>query len=397
MAHVIKRGKRWWGSWKGPDGKRVRKSLSGVTSKREAEQIANAHEAKGTRVRAGLDSALDNSADIAPLVDGFLLHKMATASYETARHYCAALAPTVGQFRTAEGLVWPPRQHESFEQVRRMSRKFRPGELGVETVDEITQERMEQYVEEHHQTLKPRTLNARITSLKALLDWARKGGRTASNPLAEMPRAGVPDRDMRFLTQEQVRTFLAAAPEPERTVWLAFIHTGLRKTEFTSLRWSAITLSPTPGFPHGFIRVLAGTSKGRRQRDVPLTPELQERLAALRQGADAPGPGYVFVNSKGKPLGYNLSRKLRRALKRAGLPEDTVPIHGLRHTFATGLLLNGANVITVSKLMGHRNVTQTLNTYAHVCPDKLQEAMEHLPFGVTTESQPQRSPAQVVA
>jgi len=397
MASAYKRGDRWWGSWKGPDGKRVRKPLPGVTTKREAEQIANAHEAHATRVKAGLDSALDNSAEIAPLVEGFLLHKMATASYQTARHFCAALAATVGQYRTDEGLVWPPRQYESFDQVRGMSRTFYPGELGVEAVGEITQERMEQYVERHHQRLKVRTLNARVNSLKALLEWARKGGRIASNPLAEMSRVGVPDRDMRYLTQEQVHKLLVAAPEPERTVWMAFIHTGLRKTELTSLRWSAVTFKPTPGFPHGFIRVLAGTSKGRRQREVPLTPELRERLTALRLGAEDPERGHVFVNSKGNPLGYNLSRKLRRALKRAGLPEDAVPVHGLRHTFATGLLLSGANVITVSKLMGHRNVTQTLNTYAHVCPERLQEAMDLLPFGDTTESQPERSPAQVVA
>jgi len=391
MAHGYKRGMVWWASYKGPDGKRKREKLPGVATKRDADELANALQVKATRVKAGLETPIDNTAGMRSLLEGFLLHKLAGTSYETARHYASALADIVGQFRTDKGRVWPPIQHESYAQVRNMPRTFKPGVFGNRSAVDITPAAVAQYVEERRQTLAIRTLNIRVISLKALLEWARKGGKIGSNPIAEVSRVGKPARSLRFLTKEQVDKLLAASPEPERTIWLFFVSTGVRFREFVNLRWLAVVLKPTGSYPNGSVRVLAETSKGKRQRDIPLTAELQRRLAEMWDAAPDP-EGFVFTNGGGRPWVNNLRRKLRAALKRAGLKPNAVSPHGLRHTFATGLLLNGANVITVSKLLGHKDVTQTLNTYAHVVPDNLQEAMQHLPFTVPgacpqTESQ----------
>ena len=397
MAHVYKRGARWYGSWKGPDGDRERKVLPGVTTKRDAERVALQKEQQAWAIRENGAPRVDNSAAVEPLVEGFLLHKLATTAYETARHYAGGLADTLGQFKIQEGRSWPPRKQAPFDEVRQMARTFHPGALGIRSVAEITLDRWEQYVNENRAALSNRSLNIRITSLKSLLTWARKGGKIASNPLVEAARVGKPRRDVRFLSAEQVEKLLAASPEPEQTVWLFFVSTGLRKREFIRLRWPAIYLDPVPPYDHGFVRVLAETSKGKRQRDIPLTPDLRARLDRLKASAADSEAGHVFVNGGGRPMANNLPRKLAAALKRAGLDRKAVSLHGLRHTFATGLLLNGANIVTVSKLLGHVNVTQTLNTYAHCMPQNLQEAMTLLPFRVPTESQDTVGHAQVVA
>jgi len=66
-------------------------------------------------------------------------------------------------------------------------------------------------------------------------------------------------------------------------------------------------------------------------------------------------------------VGGNLSRAFKAALRRAGLPE--VRFHDLRHTCATLLLRQGVNPKYVQELLGHANVSLTLNVYSHVLPD----------------------------
>jgi len=66
-------------------------------------------------------------------------------------------------------------------------------------------------------------------------------------------------------------------------------------------------------------------------------------------------------------VGGNLSRDFKAALRRAGLPE--VRFHDLRHTCATLLLRQGVNPKYVQELLGHANVSLTLNVYSHVLPD----------------------------
>jgi integrase len=78
--------------------------------------------------------------------------------------------------------------------------------------------------------------------------------------------------------------------------------------------------------------------------------------------------GLVFSSSVGTPLlGGNLNRAFKALLKRAGLPETR--FHDLRHTCATLLLRQGVNPKFVQEVLGHRDVSLTLNVYSHVLPD----------------------------
>ena len=251
---------------------------------------------------------------------------------------------------------------------------------------EITSEKVDHCIEMmrvngngHGEAPKTRTLNKAVLALKTLLSWARKNGRIKTNPIADKPRVGKPDKSERVLKPDEAERLLATSPEPEHTIWLCFLTTGLRKGELINLRW------PSVCFATDTIRVEAATSKSRQRRDIPMAPDLRKRLLDLRDES-ADSEGFVFTTtSRGTPWVNNLPRKLRQALKRAGLAGDAVSLHGLRHTFATTLLLGGANVIAVSKLLGHATVTLTLNTYAHALPDNLRAAIGHLPYGGTQE------------
>ena len=79
--------------------------------------------------------------------------------------------------------------------------------------------------------------------------------------------------------------------------------------------------------------------------------------------------GLVFPSTVGTPLsGGNLTRAFKAALKRAGLPAGT-RFHDLRHTCATLLLRQGVNPKFVQDLLGHADISLTLNVYSHVLPD----------------------------
>ena len=79
--------------------------------------------------------------------------------------------------------------------------------------------------------------------------------------------------------------------------------------------------------------------------------------------------GLVFASETGTPIGArNLVRSFKLRLQRAGLPE-TVRFHDLRHTCATLLLKQGVHVKFVQELLGHADVSLTLNVYSHVLPD----------------------------
>ncbi len=78
--------------------------------------------------------------------------------------------------------------------------------------------------------------------------------------------------------------------------------------------------------------------------------------------------GLVFPSTIGTPIsGGNLNRSFKALLERAGLP--AVRFHDLRHTCATLLLRQGVNPKYVQELLGHADISLTLNVYSHILPD----------------------------
>ena len=89
----------------------------------------------------------------------------------------------------------------------------------------------------------------------------------------------------------------------------------------------------------------------------------------MERGALWQDQNLVFPSGIGTPLGArNLQRHFKAVLERAGLPKST-RFHDLRHTCATLLLRQGVHVKYVQELLGHADISLTLNVYSHVLPD----------------------------
>ncbi|MCB9990907.1 MAG: tyrosine-type recombinase/integrase [Rhodospirillales bacterium] len=126
---------------------------------------------------------------------------------------------------------------------------------------------------------------------------------------------------------------------------------GLRIEEALSL-----TLKDLPR--DGFLRVMG---KGRKERQVPVLSIVENMLEQYRNACPYPEAPEraIFLGSRGKKLNQGVAQKAMRDLRRElGLPETATP-HALRHSFATHLLQNGANLREIQELLGHASLSTT--------------------------------------
>jgi integrase len=113
--------------------------------------------------------------------------------------------------------------------------------------------------------------------------------------------------------------------------------------------------------------LIEGTTKTHQGRSAPiLTDALADSLKLVMHGRSP--DDYLFPGRGGGPLRNDyLSWRFDKAAQRAGLAGITIKT--LRHTAGSLALQSGASVVTVQKLLGHRNATTTMNVYSHMLPD----------------------------
>ena len=210
--------------------------------------------------------------------------------------------------------------------------------------------------------------------------------------LVSSPR--IDQHEMQPLTQEQVKRLLEAVQKHtlEGLLTLA-VTTGMRQGELLGLRWQDIDFEARrlqvrrsvsrPG-KYGVTESEPKTAKGRRSIQLPqfVVDALQEHYKRQQEVRVKAGDkwvenGFVFCTRYGRYIGPSDLRKVfNRLLTSAGLP--IIRFHDLRHSAATILLGMGVHPKVVQELLGHSNISITMNIYSHVLPSMQQEAMNKL-------------------
>jgi integrase len=217
--------------------------------------------------------------------------------------------------------------------------------------------------------------------LRIALGRALKSGHVLRNVCTLVDPPEKVRLELRPLTAEQARTFLAATTDDWlEPAYVVAVSTGLRQGELLALRWQDVDLDAgTLTVAHTLAigsRVLAEPKTERARRKLTLGSEplaslreqrrrqLEERLVAGSRWHDQ---GFVFTTTTGTPYdAANVRRAFAVALRRAGLPPQRW--HDLRHATATLLLEAGEELGVVSKMLGHSNLSTTADTYAHWTP-----------------------------
>jgi integrase len=231
----------------------------------------------------------------------------------------------------------------------------------------ITAQAIERRFEQ--QEWSPATMNRYRALLSLTYRLAIRNGKVKENPARQMRHRLENNARIRFLSPEEeikLRTAIKAAC-PERIAELELaLNTGLRMSEQYRLRWEDVSLSRrTLTIPR---------SKNGSARYVPLN---KASLAALDSLKKRTGTSEFVCGGAIKPrLWFEL------AVKAAGLTAFTW--HCLRHTFASRLVMAGADIRTIQELMGHKTIAMTVR-YAHLAPKHTLAAVERLDAPITGE------------
>jgi integrase len=205
--------------------------------------------------------------------------------------------------------------------------------------------------------------NKELKYLRQILGKAVEWGYCRRNVTDGIRRLKEPPGRVRYLTEEEGTALLGACSPRLRQLVEIALETGLRKGELLSLRWENVDLR------NRMVRV--EHSKNGDRRDVPMTERVQEILQAIPRRLDTP---YLFAAPDGRPQA-DLKKAWGNAVRRSGIKNFT--FHDLRHTFASYLVMGGADLRSVQTLLGHKDITMTTR-YAHLSPAHLREAISVL-------------------
>lgn len=285
------------------------------------------------------------------------------------------------------------RTWERYEQIVRVHIKPALGRVKLKTLTPNHVRAL--YREKLDAGSSPRTVNyIHVTLHKAFKD-ALSDGLVPRNPVVGV-RSPRPEKEVTPLTQEQARKLLDTARSNGDRMYALYVmalHCGLREGELLGLKWGDVDFGR--GVLH-ISRTLSQTRTGHKfekpksgkGRAVKLSQGALEALgshrahqnkARLAVGSLWQDNGLVFPTTIGTTMsGTNLmNRHFLPLLKSAGLPR--VRLHDLRHTCATILLSMGQHPKYVQELLGHANISITLDVYSHVLPgmgDSLADAMD---------------------
>ena len=222
------------------------------------------------------------------------------------------------------------------------------------------------------------TIARKLATLRSFYKFCLRRGFVKAHPLASIRTPKQEKRLPKFLEVEQINKLLSTPDcntllgARDRAMLEVLFSTGVRVSELVDLNFTDVA------FDGGTIRV---RGKGKKQRTSPIG---QTAIAAIKRylelrRADARATSFdqdaLFVNKHGQRLSTrSVRRKLDKYLAEAGLDPSISP-HTLRHSFATHMLNNGADLRSVQELLGHQSLSTT-QVYTHLTTPRLKTAYD---------------------
>jgi len=260
--------------------------------------------------------------------------------------------------------------------VQKLMRYLQTHSITADPVD-IKVELIQQFLYELAKNANARTQSRVISGLRSFFDFLVFENYRKSNPLEqiEAPKIGrkLPDTLSVLEIDKIVAAIDLSKPlgERNRAIIETLYSCGLRVSELTHLKISDLF------FEEGFLKV---TGKGDKQRFVPIGVNTQKFINLYRQHwrslieIAAEHKDTLFLNQRGKQLTramiFTIVKKLA---EKAGIQKSISP-HTFRHSFATHLLENGADLRAIQMMLGHESITTT-EIYMHLDKSHLKKVM----------------------
>ena len=336
---VYSRGNIWWIRYAGLDGKTVYES-SGSVKKRDAEALLHKRKAQ---IKEGKQTDIKRIGNYSfkDLADRYVVWCERQQAYRKKLQVINQLVRCFGQFQLRRFNTMMLETHQS-------------GMLNAEK--------------------KPATVNRHIATIKHMFTKAIEWDMVEEETLKRVRKVKMlkeNNQRLRYLSKDESQVLVNACDTHLKPIVVTALNSGMRKGEILTLKWHNIDLK------HGFV-LLDRTKNGER-REIPINGTLKESLESLYSGTkerprrvDIP---YVFYDPKSEKPYQNVKRSFNSACRRAGIKDFR--FHDLRHTFASQLVMAGADLTTVRELLGHKTLTMTLR-YAHLAPSHKAKAVSLL-------------------
>ena len=243
---------------------------------------------------------------------------------------------------------------------------------------EIKEDLIQQFIYEIAKKISPRSQARIISGLRSYFDYLIFENYRESNPtdLIETPKIGVKLPDT--LSEQEINSLISAIDlskaegERNRAMLETMYSCGLRVSELIDLKISDLF------FDEGFIKIVG---KGNKERFVPIHSSAQNYIMlymneirshlSIKKGFE----DTLFLNRRGKSLSRQMIFMILKALAiKINLNKKISP-HTFRHSFATHLLKNGADLRAIQQMLGHESITTT-EVYVHLDTSYLKKIVE---------------------
>jgi integrase/recombinase XerD len=234
-------------------------------------------------------------------------------------------------------------------------------QYGIKDFEDLSHEQILKFLEELFDTQNDASVSRILSTLRNFYKFLLRTDKIKKNPFSKIKNPKLPKKDISILNQEEVKKFLDIIPSStafqlrDRAMFELLYSCGLRVSEIINLRLSDIDIEE---------ELIRFVGKGNKERIVPLSNTskgyLQKYINAARYKIEREKKNdFVFLNKNGNRITrQGLWKTLKKYSDRSGIKKNIYP-HIFRHSFATHMLEEGADLRIVQELLGHSSISTT--------------------------------------
>ncbi|AKN71089.1 integrase [Streptomyces sp. PBH53] len=291
-----------------------------------------------------------------------------------------------------EHFIKPNRKRTTYSKYAMHVRLYLVPLLGSKSLEALGPRHVRTLVAEVSRRASPATAKEAHRVLRTALTAACREELVTRNAASLVEAPKVPRRELTPWTLDETLTFLEhARRDPLYAAFVLAVAMGLRRGEILGLRWSDVDLEQRVLRVSKQVQRVGGelyedTTKSGRARPVPLPliclaalrwHRMRQVEAARLKGVELSPSSYVFTTRTGRPIDpQNINRSFFRITAAAGLRR--IRLHDARHGCATLLTAAGVAPRVVMEILGHSQISITMDVYTHVTSDTQREAISHM-------------------
>lgn len=256
-------------------------------------------------------------------------------------------------------------------------------EIGTEYMKRITVETIEKIYQSASSESQKKSIQCVLTQI---FTYAQRKYEITLAPLQKLKhqKEVVPIRVFDISEQAKLINYLYQDMDVYKFGVLLCLHTGLRLGEICSLKWEDIDFSTKSLHVKRTVQRLREENGENKttlvedkpksccsKREIPISAQIYELFLKFK------APGTIYILNRNKPFDPRTYQyKFKQYLQLAGIEDRS--FHTLRHTFATNCISNGADIKSVSEMLGHADIKITLNRYVHPSIEQKRNHLNHL-------------------